>query len=120
MDDVRSGEGSDLLAHGLDKVLADLFAVVIAIMQRHKRIDALSLDVVIKSAQIVVKAMLSHVRLGLLAQQNQALYPEGTFLFESVLKSSQREDLRATESPERSDAMLWSADWGQQIGSTSV
>ena len=53
MDDVWSGEGSDLLAHGLDKVLADIFAVVIAIVQCHKSIDALSLDVVVESAQFV-------------------------------------------------------------------
>ena len=59
--DVRGGEGSDLLAHGFDKVLADLFAVLIAIVQRHKRVDALSFDVVIKSATRV-KAMLGQVR----------------------------------------------------------
>ena len=53
VDDVWSGKSSNLRAHGLDKVLADLFAVVIAIVQRHKRIDALSLDVVIKSANFV-------------------------------------------------------------------
>ena len=38
-----------------------------------------------------------------------------------VLKSSQMErPLGATKSLGRSDSMLWSADWGQQMGSALI
>ena len=89
VDHVWGSKGSNLLAHSLDEVLADLFAVLIAIVQRHVRINTLPLDVVIKAAQFI-EAMLSSVR-PLACFCTSSLHPGGPFTLGHVLMASQGE-----------------------------
>ena len=50
VDDIGSGKGADLLPHCFNEVLPNGVAEVVAIMQRHIRVYALPLDIVIKPA----------------------------------------------------------------------
>lgn len=50
MDDVGGGKGADLFPHGFDEVLPNGIAQLVPIVQRHVRVYALPLDVMVKPA----------------------------------------------------------------------
>ena len=72
VDDVGRGEGADLLPHGGDQALAQRLAGLLALRQRHVRVQALALDLVLHAARRHQTNQFNEAALGLLKKHQNS------------------------------------------------